>query len=92
MEYSDASLTTTISATKYADLLRTVHKSPNTRLKTDLFLFHKQNLAVCALHLGKPTSRFVNQMKTLAPKPAAISMLEVFETQFDAANATYVGA
>ena len=51
-----------------------------------------QNLAVCALHLGKPTTRFVNQLKTLAPKPAAISILEEFEKNFDAANAQYATA
>jgi coatomer protein complex subunit epsilon len=48
-----------------------------------------QNLAVCCLHLGKPTSRFVNQLKTLTPKPKAISILEEFEKQFDDANAAY---
>ena len=51
-----------------------------------------QNLAVCALHLGKPTTRFVNQLKTLTPKPAAIAALEEFEKQFDAANAAYATA
>ena len=51
-----------------------------------------QNLAVCALHLGKPTTRFVNQLKTLTPKPAAIASLEEFEKQFDAANAAYATA
>ena len=27
------------------------------------------NLAVCALHLGKPSTRFFNQLKTLTPNP-----------------------
>jgi coatomer protein complex subunit epsilon len=48
-----------------------------------------QNLAVCALHLGKPTTRFLNQLKTLAPKPFAIEQLAAFEAQFDAAKAAY---
>ena len=47
---------------------------------------------MCALHLGKPTTRFVNQLKTLTPKPAAIAALEEFEKQFDAANAAYATA
>ena len=51
-----------------------------------------QNLAVCALHLGKPTTRFVNQLKTLTPKPAAIATLEDLEKQFDAASAAFASA
>ena len=51
-----------------------------------------QNLAVCALHLGKPTTRFVNQLKTLTPKPAAITTLEDLEKQFDAASAAFASA
>jgi coatomer subunit epsilon len=43
------------------------------------------NLAVCALHLGKPATRFFNQLKTLAPKPGAITKLEGLEKMFDSA-------
>jgi len=48
-----------------------------------------QNLAVCALHLGKPTTRFLNQLKTLAPKPFAIEQLAAFAAQFATAKAAY---
>lgn len=51
-----------------------------------------QNLAVCSLHLGKPVTRFVNQLKTLVPKPAAITQLESLEAAFDSANSAYVSA
>ena len=44
------------------------------------------NLAVCALHLGKPATRFFNQLKTLAPKPGAVEKMESLEKMFDAAN------
>jgi coatomer protein complex subunit epsilon len=51
-----------------------------------------RNLAVCALHLGKPTTRFVNQLKTLTPRPAAIKQLEALEKAFDVANESYAAA
>lgn len=51
-----------------------------------------QNLAVCSLHLGKPVTRFVNQLKTLTPKPAAVALLESLEAQFDSANSAYATA
>jgi len=47
------------------------------------------NLAVCSLHLGKPITRFINQMKTLTPKPAAVEGLEKMDEAFEAANSTY---
>mmetsp|Transcript_22135 Transcript_22135/g.54794 ORF Transcript_22135/g.54794 Transcript_22135/m.54794 type:complete len:291 (-) Transcript_22135:308-1180(-) len=50
------------------------------------------NLAVCSLHLGKPATRFFNQLKTLSPKPNAILQLEALEAAFDSANSTYVQA
>ena len=51
-----------------------------------------QNLAVCSLHLGKPVTRFINQLKTLTPKPSAIEQLESLEAAFDSANSAYVTA
>ena len=51
-----------------------------------------RNLAVCALHLGKPTTRFVNQLKTLTPRPAAIEQLEALEKAFEVANESYAAA
>ena len=51
-----------------------------------------QNLAVCSLHLGKSMTRFLNQLKTLSPKPACIAQLESLEAAFDAANSSYVTA
>ena len=51
-----------------------------------------QNLAVCSLHLGKPVTRFINQLKTLTPKPSAIEQLESLEAAFDSANSAYVAA
>lgn len=51
-----------------------------------------QNLAVCSLHLGKSVTRFINQLKTLTPKPTAIAQLESLEAAFDTANSTYAAA
>ena len=48
-----------------------------------------QNLAVCSLHLGKPVTRFVNQLKTLTPKPACIAAIEALEQSFDQAAAQH---
>ena len=48
-----------------------------------------QNLAVCSLHLGKPVTRFVNQLKTLTPKPACIATIEALEQSFDQAAAQH---
>jgi coatomer protein complex subunit epsilon len=39
--------------------------------------------------MGKPATRFFNQLKTLAPKPAAITQLETLEAAFDSANSAY---
>jgi coatomer protein complex subunit epsilon len=44
------------------------------------------NLAVCALHLGKPATRFFNQLKTLTPKPGAVEKMEELEKMFDTAS------
>ena len=44
------------------------------------------NLAVCALHLGKPATRFFNQLKTLTPKPGAVGKMEELEKMFDTAS------
>ncbi len=44
------------------------------------------NLAVCALHLGKPSTRFFNQLKTLMPKPGAVEKMDELEKMFDTAS------
>ena len=41
------------------------------------------NLFVCALHNGKPSARYMNQLKMVAPKHSLVLRSEELETQFD---------